>query len=200
MKQDIILIDYENVQSIDLAPLIGHDVLIKVFHNENQKFSSSFTKLAIEFGKDRLELVQISGNGRNAADFHIAYFLGKLTREITNPSFHIISKDNGFRPLVDHLKNHEKIPCILESDISIIPQPKINTDKRKKDYYIEVIAFLTNAKTAKPKTWKTLQNLIVSICHNEITKDHADAIIKKLITEKIIGCTNESISYLTVAH
>jgi hypothetical protein len=100
------------VQNLDLKPLLDHDVLIEVFHNENQKFSSSFTNLAIEFGKGRMELIQISGSGKNAADFHIAYFLGKFAREIENPAFHVISKDTGFKPLVNYVNTHDKIDCV----------------------------------------------------------------------------------------
>jgi hypothetical protein len=82
MKKNIILIDYENVQKHDLRPLLVHDVLIKVFYNKNQKASFDFLKLAMEFGKEKFEAIQIEGQGKNAADFHIAYFIGKISKEI----------------------------------------------------------------------------------------------------------------------
>jgi len=55
----------------------------------------SFTRLALEFGKEKFELVGIKGQGKNAADFHIAYFIGKLSKEIPDSLFHIISRDTG---------------------------------------------------------------------------------------------------------
>ncbi|MBN1578867.1 MAG: hypothetical protein JW913_20065 [Chitinispirillaceae bacterium] len=195
MKKNVILIDYENVQNVDLKPLLDHDVLIKVFHNESQKFSSTFTRTAMEFGRERMELIQISGSGKNAADFHIAYVLGRLAREIDAPFFHIISKDNGFKPLVNYMKNHEKIECRQEADITHVMLPKNIAGGSGKDYYKEVIDYLSSRKSPKPKKMKTLRNQIVSICHKKISGEQADEIIQRLIDEKVIVRKNDSISY-----
>jgi hypothetical protein len=195
MKKTIILIDYENVQDINLKPLLNLDVLIKVFHNANQKFSSSFLKLAMEFGKERIELIQIMGSGKNAADFHIAYFLGKLMHEITNSSFLIISKDNGFKPLVNFIKSHDKIDCSQDNKIPNIMVKESVADKTKSDNYTVVKGHLSDPKMPKPKKEVPLRNLIISICHKKITEAEADAIIRRLIAEEVIHSQNGSISY-----
>jgi hypothetical protein len=197
MNKCIILIDYENVQDVNLKPLLNRDVLIKVFHNANQKFSSSFLKLAMEFGKERMELIQIAGSGKNAVDFHIAYFLGKLTHEIPNPSFYIISKDNGFKPLVNFVKSHDKIDCCQDSKIPNITVKESGEDKLKSDSYTAVINHLSDPKMPKPKKMKTLRNHIISICHKNISETEVDAIIQRLIAEKIIHSETGSISYPT---
>jgi hypothetical protein len=116
----VILIDYENVQKHDLRPLLSHDVLIKVFHNPNQKFTANFTTLALDFGKEKIELIEIKGQGKNAADFHIAYFIGKLSKEIPGAEFHIISKDTGFKVLADFLNQRQGIACRVEASINEI--------------------------------------------------------------------------------
>jgi len=64
MKKNVILIDYENVQKHNLRPLLEHDVLIKVFHGESQKFTSEFTGLALEFGKEKFELIEYGARAR----------------------------------------------------------------------------------------------------------------------------------------
>ncbi|HEX2959183.1 MAG TPA: PIN domain-containing protein [Chitinispirillaceae bacterium] len=118
MKKNIILIDYENIQRIDLNPLISQEVIIYIFHGKDQKFTGPLLKIALEFGKDKFIPVEICGTGKNAADFHIAYFMGKLSKELENPFFHIISKDTGFKPLAQYIKEVDKISCLQETGIT----------------------------------------------------------------------------------
>lgn len=223
MKKNIVLIDYENVQKHNLRPLLEHDVLIKVFHSENQKFTSEFTRLALEFGKEKFELIQIKGQGKNAADFHIAYFIGKLSKEIPNSSFHIISRDTGFKVLADFLNQAQGISCRVEPSIADMPllktaahaikpavpvikpnvpatKPNVSAAgtvaaKAVEDWYALVKGKLTNAKAHKPKRKKTLRNQIISICRRKINETEADAIIQGLVDNKVIECKNESIIY-----
>jgi hypothetical protein len=54
------------------------------------------------FGKDA-EYIQIQGNGPDAVDFHIAFYIGRLASAYPDASFTIVSKDRGFDPLVKHL-------------------------------------------------------------------------------------------------
>ena len=46
----------------------------------------------------------ISGNGRNALDFHIAFHLGELATREPHASFQVVSKDTGFDPLLAFMK------------------------------------------------------------------------------------------------
>ena len=38
-------------------------------------------------------------------DFHIAFYIGRLSKEEPGSEFHIVSKDKGFDPLVQHLRS-----------------------------------------------------------------------------------------------
>ena len=49
------------------------------------------------FGADA-EYIQIDGHGKNALDFHIAFYIGRLAMESLGAFFHIISGDTGFGP------------------------------------------------------------------------------------------------------
>jgi hypothetical protein len=209
MKKNIILIDYENVQKHDLRPLLDHDVLIKVFYSENQKFTSEFTRLALEFGKEKFELIGIKGQGKNAADFHIAYFIGKLSKEIPDSLFYIISRDTGFKVLADFLNQVQGTPCSVVPSIADIPllkqgapaakpvspAPRSVAAKAGEDWYALVKGKLTNARGHKPKNKKTLRNQIISICKRKRNASEADAIIQALVDNKVIECRNEVIIY-----
>jgi len=81
LKTNIILIDFENVQPKDLTPLRGRPCKIKVFCGANQtKIPTSLVTALLPIGPDA-ELVLIQGSGKNALDFHIAYYIGRLSTE-----------------------------------------------------------------------------------------------------------------------
>jgi hypothetical protein len=46
----------------------------------------------------------MNGSGKNALDFHIAYYVGKYAEIDPKGTFRIISKDKGFDPLIEHLR------------------------------------------------------------------------------------------------
>lgn len=103
MAKPYYLIDFENVQPKALGLLKPGESRIKVFLGQQQ------TKLMLElvqalqpFGADA-EYIAIAGNGPDAVDFHIAYYIGRIAVEEPGAAFHIVSGDTGFDPLVRHL-------------------------------------------------------------------------------------------------
>jgi hypothetical protein len=193
--QQIILIDYENVQDFDLSSILDQNVLIKVFHGESQKFSGEFVDSALKLGKDRIEMVEISGNGKNALDFHIAYYIGKYSKEISDAEYTIISKDTGFKPLIKHLNQKEKITATLKTSIAETTIPKRTIPAQGEDIYKLVLERLSSSKIPKPKKKLTLRNQIINICKKKIDESKAEEIIEKLIASGFIRCTGESVSY-----
>ena len=63
----------------------------------------------------RAQYIRITGVGRNALDFHIAYYVGRLTAEDPSTIFHVVSRDKGFDPLIQHLKAHKFLAFRSES-------------------------------------------------------------------------------------
>ena len=112
MKKHYILIDYENVQTKSLAVLQGapnQAFRIMVFVGANQsKIPIDLVSSMQGFG-DKAEYIQITGSGRNALDFHIAYYLGALTERDPAGIFHVISKDTGYDQLIRHLKGKRSL-------------------------------------------------------------------------------------------
>lgn len=51
-----------------------------------------------------VNLVKLTSSGKNALDFTLAYYLGRVA--VTDPTayFHIIAKDTGYDPLIKHLR------------------------------------------------------------------------------------------------
>lgn len=126
MKAHYVLVDFENVQPRNLGLLKGGPFKLKVFVGASQtKVSLDLAQAVQSFGSDG-EYIQITGNGSNALDFHIAYYIGLLSAADPTATFHIISKDTGFDPLVKHLKARG-IECKRSAAITDIPHIKSAT-------------------------------------------------------------------------
>lgn len=126
MANNYVLIDFENVQPKNLSILKQHSFKVFVFVGANQaKIGFELANAMQQLG-DSAQYVKVSGTGKNALDFHIAYYIGELA--ITDPEayFHIISRDTGFDPLIKHLKD-KKIKVQRERDLSEIPVLRISS-------------------------------------------------------------------------
>lgn len=105
MKTSYVLIDFENVHVKSLALLKGDHFRVKVFLGpKNAKLPVELVLAMHELGKSA-DYIQLGVSGANALDFHITYYLGKLTAQDPEADFHIISKDTGFDSLIKHLLN-----------------------------------------------------------------------------------------------
>ena len=103
MNTSYVLIDFENVHVKTLALLKGDKFRVKVFLGpKNAKLPVELVLAMHELGQSA-DYIQLGVSGANALDFHITYYLGKLTAEDPHGHFHIISKDTGFDSLLKHL-------------------------------------------------------------------------------------------------
>ncbi len=99
-----ILIDYENVQPADLAGLDAESAQVFVFTGAQQKIDIALVEAVQALG-ERGRFVRITGNGPNALDFHIAYYLGQWMVHDPQGTYLIVSRDTGFDPLITHLNS-----------------------------------------------------------------------------------------------
>ena len=126
MMTNFVLVDFENVQPGNMGLLKGGPFKIKVFLGASQaKISLEMAQALQTFGDDA-EYIQVVGSGKDALDFHIAYYIGKLAAENPGAAFSIISKDTGFDPLIKHLKS-KHIDCKRSATVADIPHIKSAT-------------------------------------------------------------------------
>lgn len=104
-----ILVDYENVQPHDLDLLYGQHYRVKIFHGPHQtKLDVAVVKALQRLG-EHVEYIQSTKSGKNALDFCIAFWIGRLlqAQESTGrpARFLVISKDGGFDSLLTHVQS-----------------------------------------------------------------------------------------------
>jgi len=94
-----IYVDFENVPNVEIREM--SDTRILIFIGQSQKrLSTNIVKAIQPLGKN-VEWIQINGSGKNALDFHIAYYLA-MHKAQPDTEHYIISKDAGFDPLIVH--------------------------------------------------------------------------------------------------
>ena len=103
MSRNFVMVDFENVQPSSLGALSPDTCDIKVFTGAHQKKVELALAQALQRFGPNAEWVQITGSGKDALDFHIAFYIGRLSSEHAGASFTIVSRDTGFDPLVKHL-------------------------------------------------------------------------------------------------
>ena len=98
------LIDFESIQPESVKELLQDHFCLLLFVGANQTKVSFELATEIQRMGSRAEYIKMSGNGPNALDFHIAFYIGQISTQDPTAYFHIISKDKGFDPLIQHLK------------------------------------------------------------------------------------------------
>lgn len=198
MTINIVLVDFENVQPKNLEHLRGGPYQIKVFVGANQaKIRFELVRAIQEFGKDA-QYVQIDGQGSNALDFHIAYYIGRLAAEHPDARFYVISKDTGFDPLIKHLKTQD-IHCTRLKSVADIPSPKTAhlhaaAQPERAERADTVVKNLAK-RSGKPRTLKTLRSTIKALFPNQITDEELDRLIEQLQARGVFKVDGSKVHY-----
>lgn len=194
MKTNYILIDFENVQPKNLSILKGHDFKVIVFVGSKQQKISFDLAVAMQSLGDSAEYIKIDGDGSNALDFHIAFYIGQIAASDSNCYFHIISKDSGFDPLIRHLKT-KKIYAQREKDITEIPLLKISNSKSTSERLDAIVEFLQSRGNMKPRTMTTLSNSINSLFMKRLEAEELAGLVEELVKRNVVVKNGNKVSY-----
>lgn len=194
MRTNYVLIDYESVQPTSLAVVDHEHFKTLVFIGAQQnKVPTEFAEALQRMGH-RAEYVRISGNGPNALDFHIAFYIGQLAAADPKAYFHVISKDTGFDPLMQHLKARKILAARVKS-IDEIPLVKTNGATTREAKLKCIVARLQQMKTARPRTVKTLGSTISVLFQKQLAEKEVEALIKGLQKQAVIAVEGTKVSY-----
>ena len=120
MTKKLLLVDLENKHKVDLSPLDeSFKAIIFVGANQNPPKASKKPATAHRFS--RVDFLKISGTGKNALDFHIAFELGRTFETAPATQCFVLSSDKGFDPLLTHLSNLGMTCRRVESIGELVP-------------------------------------------------------------------------------
>ena len=191
MKEQVVLVDFENVQKLDLARLPAH-ARIRIFVGAQQaKLPTALVLQAQALGL-AIEWIRIEGNGPNALDFHIACHLGEGLARTPQAEFVIVSRDTGFDPLLRHLKARG-LQCRREAPATpakAAPKPVLDANAQQ---VVELLKRME--KNKRPRKRKTLTNYLVTHFQKKLTPEHVKAAIEQLLKAKFIAGTDAALVY-----
>lgn len=204
MRTNIVMIDFESVQPESLSSLAPEHFRIFVFVGASQAKLPFDVAASLQRFGSRAEYIKISGNGPNALDFHIAYYIGQLSATDPTAYFHIVSRDTGFTPLVQHLKSKGVFAGRVNSvaDIPMIkaataksPIVKAATAKSPTERLHVAVTFLKEPKTPKPRTVNTLRNSLDALFRKQLSPEETTAIIDALAEHRHISVVGTKVIY-----
>jgi hypothetical protein len=187
----LLLVDFENVQQVDLSRLDDNFHII-VFVGASQKSIPIEMVKNLQSLGNRVAWEKVEGNGSNALDFFIACHLGRVLERSPQVQCLVLSKDKGFDPLLRHLSRKGLTCRRINSLWELDPKAGLTEEPG----YARVVEILgKSAKKARPRKRKTLSACIASIFQKKIDDRNIDRIIDMLLAGKMISESNNAIVY-----
>ena len=211
MSEIVLLVDYENVGRVDLSA-IPSGVRVPFFFGASQKtVPTEFLKAALKLG-ERFIPIDIEGQGKNALDFHIAFYLGEYLEKSPTSGCIVLSKDKGFDPLIKHLVGRgfavRRAAALTDAFSSIPSQPTKSgvasakssaaptRTKTASDRLGEALQWLKGMqKIRRPSKRKALAAHLFNHFGKKIPEDKIQAFIDQLIADKELSDVKGAITY-----
>lgn len=193
MSDKLLLVDFENIPELS-RDQIPAGVSVPFFLGASQrKVSSELLEFQSRL-RERFILVRIEGHGRNALDFHIAFYLGEYLTKAPTTECVILSRDKGFDPLVRHLRARgfavRRVAVVGEA----FPVP--SNSAGPSDNFSRVLQLLSKVdKGKRPRKRKTLLAQIRSYFPTLLSEE-AEALLQRLESEQRIAVTASGLTYL----
>lgn len=193
MPNHYVLVDLENLVPTQMQRCQQPGVYVRIFVGAKQVRILSAMAAAVQPLGASAQYIRASGTGKNALDFHLAFYLGELAAQDPSAKMTVISKDQGFDPLIQHLKQRQIKAArhtSVESAIAISRRPPAGPAQSSMTPYI--ITQLTRMKGNKPASEKTLNRAIKNWCPTS----EVQTIINELKQQGYITVKGSKVSYL----
>jgi hypothetical protein len=196
-----VFVDFENVHEIDLAIIASKAVHFTLLLGSRQtKLDVSLVEKLLEHAAS-VQLVRLTFAGKNALDFTLAYYVGRAVAAGPTGYFHIVSKDTGFDPLVEHLRSkhirarrHDDFTTLTFSGPAKPPPPtpspvppKVKAPSKPTaqppvldELATHVLDHLRKHPSNRPKRKTTLVRHLLTLLGNKITEADVLALIESL--------------------
>ncbi len=180
-----VFVDFENIQAIDLGGIGETSVEVTLLLGKTQKRLEIGLVQQIRQHAAQVRLVEMNASGRNALDLALAYHLGAAAADDPAGSFHIISKDKDFDPLIAHLRQAQlkvsrhdtfSIKAILSEGKPVVATDKLSITVNR----------LRKSTTNRPARQSTLLSHINAQFQGQLADNEASEIMDALAGRGII--------------
>lgn len=176
-----VFVDYENVHDVDLSLIGSKTVHLTLLLGARQtKLDAALVEKLMAHSAS-VQLVRLNSSGKNALDFALAFYVGRAAQSDPHAYFHIVTKDTGFDPLIEHLRSRH-IHARRHADyttLTLAAAPKPSASEPA-DLLNRALEHLRKNTNNRPKRQKTLGSHLAAFCGKSSTAAEVDALIEKL--------------------
>ena len=183
-----VFVDFENVHQVDLSVIGAKSVNFTLLLGAKQtKLDAGLVEKLMEHAAS-VQLVRLASSGKNALDFTLAYYVGRTVSANPAAYIHIVSKDTGFDPLIEHLRSrrinahrHDSFETLTfggtakAASVASKAEPAVSEEPLKR-----VMEHLRKNVANRPKKKATLLSHIKSQLGKDATDADAANLLEKL--------------------
>lgn len=202
-----ILIDYENIQPKSFNEIDTNECHVWLFLGVNQQknLPLDLVETLLRFDNRNVHVIRMQHAGKNALDFYLSFYLGKISEIDPQASICIVARDSGYDVLVEHLNTvYDGLDIVRladtkqlnpnnESDKAAIittATPKVEKNKTSATVYQRAIAAIKSRPLkSRPSKKSSLINYLKSHLRNEDSRV-IDNLVKQMISNKVISISN----------
>ena len=176
-----VFVDFENVHEVDPALIGAKSVSLTLLLGARQtRLDAALIEKLMEHAAS-VQLVRLTTSGKNALDFALAYYVGRAVMADPTGSFHIVSKDTGFDPLIEHLRSRH-IHAQRHGDFTtlVFSGPAKPPSAPPEDLMPRVLEHLSKHVNNRPKRKKTLVSHLLAFSGNAVTEADVVALVETL--------------------
>ena len=206
----IYLIDYENTNVSGLDGLLEKtkDDTIIIFYNKHCNKLTFSLHEQIQKTNAKVQFMENENHTKNGLDFNISSYLGYLISQNSNQNFIIVSKDCGFKGLIDFWDKMDisvSVSTNLLTDVKLIKQVEVITKKddivtikpQQKAQQIKKDITIEKIQKKIPQYQKELDQ-IFNIVNNNTTKLSVNNALAKVYGSRKAGAIYKEIKPLLV--
>ena len=176
-----VFVDLENVHKIDSNFFSSKSTTFTMLLGAKQtKLDTALVEQLMQYAAS-VQLIRLTTSGKNALDFTLAYYVGRAVLADPTASFHIVSKDTGFDPLIEHLLSR-RIQARRHSDFSSLDFAPVSKPVAplSDDLFNRALERLRRNLTNRPKKKSTLASHLLSVAGKGSNEMEITKLIAKL--------------------
>lgn len=188
-----VFVDFENVHDVDAAIIGTRAVSFTLLLGAKQtKLDAALVERLMEHAAS-VQMVRLTSSGKNAVDFALAYYLGRSVLADPTAYFHLISKDKGYDPLIEHLRSrHVQVRRHDDFKTLTFAAPVKASSVPVDDLFSRALEHLRKNLNNRPKRQKTLASSLLAFAGKTATAADISALIEKLRQAKHLSLDDKN--------
>ena len=183
-----VFVDFENVHQVDTSVIGAKSVNFTLLLGAKQaKLDAGLVEKLMEHAAS-VQLVRLASSGKNALDLTLAYYVGRTVSADPAAYIHIVSKDKGFDPLIQHLRSrhiqahrHDSFATLTFSGPSKAAAVSAKAEPAGQEEPLKrVLEHLRKNVANRPKKKKTLLSHLKSQLGKDATDSDSEDLLGKL--------------------